>query len=81
MSLLLRENAVEMLGSAAFVATVINVQDPDQRNRVQLRIYNTDGVMGQDAPVWARVAVPFAGNNRGAFFIPNVGDEVLVVFL
>src|SRR5262249_53000343 len=26
------------------------------------------------------VAVPFAGNNRGAFFIPDVGDEVLVTF-
>jgi len=81
MSLLLRENAIEMLGSAAFVATVINVLDPEQRNRVQVKIYNTDGVTDQDAPVWARVAVPFAGNNRGAFFIPNVGDEVLVVFL
>jgi phage baseplate assembly protein gpV len=40
-----------------------------------------DGVEGQDAPVWARVAVPFAGAERGAFFIPDVGDEVLVGFV
>jgi len=30
---------------------------------------------------WARVAVPFAGHNRGAWFIPQVDDEVLVAFL
>jgi uncharacterized protein involved in type VI secretion and phage assembly len=81
MSLLARENSVQMLGSAAFLATVVNVLDPDSRNRVQVRVYNTDGVNDQDGPVWARVAVPFAGGNRGGFFIPDVGDEVVVVFL
>ncbi len=81
MSLLVRENAVQMLGSAAFLATVVSVNDPVSRNRVQVRVYNTDGVNDQDAPVWARVAVPFAGGNRGGFFIPDVGDEVVVVFL
>jgi uncharacterized protein involved in type VI secretion and phage assembly len=81
MSFLVRENEVEMLGSAAFLATVVNVKDPVSRNRVQVRIYNTDGLTDQDAPVWARVAVPFAGGKRGGFFIPDVGDEVVVVFL
>ena len=81
MSFLLRENTVQMLGSAAFLATVVSVKDPASRNRVQVRIYNIDGVDDQDGPVWARVAVPFAGNNRGGFFIPDVGDEVVVVFL
>jgi uncharacterized protein involved in type VI secretion and phage assembly len=81
MSLLARENSMEMLGSAAFLAKVVGVQDPLSRNRVQVRLYNTDGVTDQDGPVWARVAVPFAGGNRGGFFIPDVGDEVVVVFL
>jgi uncharacterized protein involved in type VI secretion and phage assembly len=81
MSLLLHEDAPALLGASAFLGTVTSVQDPQNRNRVQVRIYNTDGVTDQDAPVWARVAVPFAGGNRGAFFIPDVGDEVLVVFL
>jgi uncharacterized protein involved in type VI secretion and phage assembly len=27
---------------------------------------------------WARIATPMAGNNRGAVFLPEVGDEVLV---
>jgi uncharacterized protein involved in type VI secretion and phage assembly len=81
MSMLLRETAVELLGPALFLATVINVQDPESQNRVQVRLYNADGISGQDGPVWARVAVPFAGGNRGAFFIPDVGDEVVVAFL
>lgn len=79
MSLLLHEYALPLLGSGAFLAKVVSVKDPDNKNRVQVRVYNLDGVTDQDAPVWARVAVPFAGSNRGAFLIPDVGDEVLVV--
>jgi uncharacterized protein involved in type VI secretion and phage assembly len=81
LSLLLHEHSLRMLGASAFLATVINVKDPDNHNRVQVRVYNVDGVADQDALVWARVAVPFAGSNRGAFFIPDVGDEVVVVYL
>jgi uncharacterized protein involved in type VI secretion and phage assembly len=29
---------------------------------------------------WARVAAPMAGLNSGAYFMPQVGDEVLVAF-
>ena len=81
MSLLLHETVLEMMGPALFLATVVSVQDPQSRNRVQLRLYNADGIADQDGPIWARVAVPFAGGNRGAFFIPDVGDEVVVAFL
>jgi uncharacterized protein involved in type VI secretion and phage assembly len=81
MSMLLRDTMTELMGPALFLATVVNVQDPTSRNRVQVRVYNADGITDQDGPVWARVAVPFAGNNRGAFFIPDVGDEVVVSFL
>jgi uncharacterized protein involved in type VI secretion and phage assembly len=66
---------------AGYLARVASVQDPQNLSRVQVRILNVDGVTDHDAPVWARVAVPFAGDNRGAFFVPSVGDEVLVVFV
>jgi uncharacterized protein involved in type VI secretion and phage assembly len=81
MSLLLQETALPLLGPALFLATVVNVADPDNRNRVQVLVYGADGVDGQNGPVWARVAVPFAGASRGAFFIPDVGDEVVVAFV
>jgi uncharacterized protein involved in type VI secretion and phage assembly len=80
-SRLLLEDALPILGTGAFLARVISVQDPNHMNRIQVRVYNMDGINDQNGPVWARVAVPFAGDNRGAFFIPDVGDEVLVMFL
>jgi uncharacterized protein involved in type VI secretion and phage assembly len=81
MSRTLEEQRVAMLSTGAFVATVINVQDPSNLNRIQVRNFNIDGINDQDGSVWARVAVPFAGDKRGCFFIPDVGDEVLVIYL
>ena len=45
-----------------------------------MRLIAFDGIADQDAPLWARVVAPFAGQNRGAFFMPDVDDEVLVLF-
>ena len=67
--------------NASYLAEVVSVQDPESLGRVQVRLLGWDGPRDQDAPGWARVAVPFAGNDRGAFLIPDVGDEVLVCFV
>ncbi|MDH5257473.1 MAG: phage baseplate assembly protein V [Gammaproteobacteria bacterium] len=64
-----------------YLAEVIAVNDPDNLSRVRIRFLSYDDVGDQDGPMWARVSVPFAGNQSGAFFIPNVGDEVLVSFV
>jgi uncharacterized protein involved in type VI secretion and phage assembly len=64
-----------------YLAEVVNLDDPEGLSRVQVRLMNFDGVDGHDGPVWARVACPFAGSNRGAFLLPDVGDEVFVVFV
>ncbi len=66
---------------AGYLATVVSLDDPERRNRVQVRLIAFDDVATQDAPLWARVVAPFAGNNRGTFFLPDVDDEVLVVFM
>jgi uncharacterized protein involved in type VI secretion and phage assembly len=66
---------------ACHLAEVVSVHDPDSLNRVQVRLLSYDGPGEQDGPIWARVAVPFAGADRGAFMIPDVGDEVLVAFV
>jgi len=34
----------------------------------------------EDESHWARVTSPMAGKGRGAYFLPEVGDEVLVAF-
>jgi len=64
-----------------YLAEVISVKDQENLSRVQIRLLGFDGIGDQDGPIWARVAVPYAGNNRGAFLIPDVGDEVLVTFI
>ena len=65
-----------------FRAKVISVQDPKQQGRVQVKLYSAPSdAADSDVGVWAWVAVPFAGNDRGALFLPDVGDEVAVSFV
>ena len=45
--------------------------------RVRLPILAADS---NGSEVWARLAVPMAGNGRGTLFVPDVEDEVLVAF-
>jgi uncharacterized protein involved in type VI secretion and phage assembly len=68
------------LFAQAQLARVVSLGDPESRNRVQIRLVAFDALDGQDAPLWARVVCPFAGDDRGAFWMPDVDDEVLVVF-
>jgi uncharacterized protein involved in type VI secretion and phage assembly len=66
---------------SAMLAQVVSLDDPEALSRVQVRLLAHDGVGEQDAPLWARVVAPFAGNDRGTFFLPEIDDEVLVVFV
>lgn len=61
----------------AVVAVVTNNQDPDGFGRVKVKFPWLSDV---DESSWARVAAPMAGKQRGVFFLPEVDDEVLVVF-
>lgn len=65
---------------AAQLAQVVAIDDPLRLGRVQVRLVGCDDADRQDAPLWARVVSAFAGRDRGAFLIPDVDDEVLVVF-
>src|SRR6516225_12492049 len=57
------------------VATVINNIDSTGEARVQLMLPWLPGLTP-----WARVATTMAGMLRGTFFVPQIGDEVLVAF-
>src|SRR5262245_32023685 len=64
------------------LARVTSVEDPEGLSRVKIRLISTpEAVSDTDSAIWARVAVPFAGSGRGAFFLPDVDDEVAVVFV
>ncbi|MFG6413319.1 phage baseplate assembly protein V [Roseateles sp. DC23W] len=62
-----------------YLGRVTDVNDPLNLARVKVELYALD--TASDVALWARVASPFAGNNRGGFFIPQEDDEVLVVFV
>lgn len=79
--LALQERLRNRTAGGTYLGKVVSVQDPENLSRVQIRLLSFDQVGNQDAEIWARVAVPFAGDNRGAFLIPDVDDEVLVTFV
>ncbi len=59
------------------VGIVTDNKDPENMGRVKVRFPWRDD---QDDSYWARIASLMAGNERGLYFLPEVGDEVLVVF-
>jgi type VI secretion system secreted protein VgrG len=58
-------------------ATVIDTDDPEGIGRVKVRFHWQSP---QEETPWLRVVTPYAGNNKGIFFIPETGEEVLVAF-
>jgi phage baseplate assembly protein V len=64
-----RENGI-------LIGTVMDLDDPEKIGRVKVRLAQYDDVES----CWARLVAQMAGKQRGVFFRPEVGDEVLVAF-
>lgn len=64
------------------VGLVTNVQgDPLKLGRVEVKYPWLATAAGADvASAWARIASPFAGAERGFYFLPEINDEVLLAF-
>ena len=60
------------------IGKVVSNEDPTGEHRVRVRLPLVDNA---GDGVWARVATLDAGDDRGFFFRPEVGDEVVVGFL
>lgn len=50
--------------------------DPQGEERIRVKLMGSD-----TTAIWARVAIPYAGDGRGLVFMPEVGDEVIVGFM
>lgn len=59
------------------IGKVVNVIDRQNQGRVQVQFPWLDDSL-QSA--WASMVAPFAGKDRGCYFMPDVGDEVAVAF-
>ncbi|MCA9543672.1 MAG: hypothetical protein KC613_04760 [Myxococcales bacterium] len=60
-----------------FVGVVTNNHDPENLGRIKV-VFPWDD--NETESHWARLATLYAGKDRGNYFVPEVGDEVLVVF-
>ena len=61
-----------------YEALVSDVNDPANEGRVKIKMPWFDEQMETE---WCRVRQFYAGNGYGAFFVPEVGDEVLIAFI
>jgi uncharacterized protein involved in type VI secretion and phage assembly len=59
------------------VGVVTNNKDPEKLGRIKVKF---PWLSDADESNWARVSSPMAGPLRGIFFLPEIDDEVLVVF-
>lgn len=70
-------NRQDVVFAGVVIGIVSDNQDPDAMGRVKV----TFPWRGEDDESnWARIATLMAGHDRGSFFLPEVGDEVLVAF-
>ena len=60
--------------NAVYSGVVVEPRDPKRRDRVRVSVPELD------EEVWARRATLDAGHERGTWFVPDGGDEVLVAF-
>jgi len=61
------------------IGVVTQLQDdPDAEDRILVRL---PIINNKEQGIWARVASTDAGDTRGVFFRPEIGDEVLVGFI
>lgn len=59
------------------IGIVTNNNDPEDLGRIRVKF---PWLSNEDESDWARVATLMAGKERGIFFLPEIDDEVLVVF-
>ncbi len=81
-SLLTSRNAEGLGGSwyGVHPAVVSDIKDPDGRGRVKVTLPWAPDNGSDRYEAWARLATLMGGANRGSWFVPDVDDEVLIVF-
>jgi len=60
------------------IGKVTSVKDPQNQGRVMVQFPWLDDALQS---TWASMVSPFAGSDRGMFFMPEIDDEVILGFL
>lgn len=61
----------------AVIGIVTDNNDPEGQGRVKVRF---PWLSDETSSHWARIAQPYAGDDRGSFWLPEIDDEVCVIF-
>ncbi len=70
------KNNVRLVNGVA-AGIVTNNKDPEGLYRIKIKF---PWLSDDNETDWIRIATMMSGGNRGSFFLPEVGDEVLVAF-
>lgn len=68
-------NPLAIIPNGIVIGLVEDLKDPEDLGRVRVSYPNIE-----TASDWARLVTPMAGKDRGVFFRPEVGDEVLIAY-
>lgn len=73
-----RSRSTDQRYFGVYEALVSNVNDPEKEGRIKIKMPWFDPDMETE---WCRVRQFYAGNGYGAFYMPELGDEVLIAFV
>ena len=72
-----RNPHIKKVAADAQTAVVVENHDPDKLGRIRVKFYWQED---PEMTPWIRVLMPHAGGANGAFFMPEVDEEVMVDF-
>lgn len=78
MTALVRSESCDKRYYGVVEGIVVDVNDPDKEGRIKVKMPFFDD---ETVTEWCRVRQLYAGPGYGTFFVPEVGDEVLISFV
>jgi phage protein D len=76
-ALMEQASAAPVQSGGPVIGIVTNNKDPEERGRIKLKFPWLSDEVESD---WARLVSPGAGSERGFYCLPEINDEVLVLF-
>lgn len=67
--------------TGTFIGEVVDVDDPKKLGRLKVRVPSAYGSIPVEDLPWAEPQFPYGSQNKGIFFIPDVGSLVSVEFI
>ena len=61
-------------------ARVVDNKDPEHLGRIRVQFLWQEQLPGSRITPWLRITQPHGGDDKGFYFIPEIGEEVMVAF-